>query len=557
MLYDATQVSDMAAATSSARILDSLRHPVLVVDGDGEITYANATAALSFGGWIVGSSLSEIFPDYLRPVAIDDGPSGTTLSTVKTERYDALLNPMGDGSIAISFWPAAPASGEKGAVRTDDLTGLLLRNSFMAALEDALPAMCDGSGPVAVLCLDLDRFKMVNDTLGHGVGDQLLRKVADRLRKVCRKDDLVARLGGDEFVILQRGIQAPQDAEQLAERLVDLIGRTYVLHGHTVNIGISVGVALGSGPMQPRDLLRNADLALYEAKRAGRGRYRFFEHGMDTLLHERRELEIDLRRALALKQFELHYQPFLDLATGDVIGFEALLRWNHPVRGEVPPLDFIAVAEENGLIVKIGEWVLMTACMAAASWPGDRVVAVNVSPLQFKADTLLASVSLALARSGLPAERLEVEITEGALLADTDNVLATLHALRALGVKISMDDFGTGYSSLSYLQKFPFNKIKIDRSFVAGADADSGAILRAVSGLGTSLGMSITAEGVETAEQLARIRDQRCTHVQGYLTGRPMAQGRVQSFLSGKLEGTSDVRDDLPPCVLQPEPRDG
>ncbi|MES3097793.1 GGDEF domain-containing phosphodiesterase, partial [Sphingomonas aerolata] len=274
-------------------------------------------------------------------------------------------------------------------------------------------------------------------------------------------------------------MRSPRDAELLAERLVDLIGRTYVLGGHTVNIGISVGVALGVGSMQPRDLLRNADLALYEAKRAGRGRYRFFEHGMDTLLQERRELEIGLRRALALKQFELHYQPFLDLSTDTVMGFEALLRWHHPVRGNVPPLDFIAVAEENGLIVKIGEWVLLKACMEAAAWPGDLVVAVNVSPLQFKADTLLASVSLALARSGLTPERLEVEITEGALLADTDNVLATLHALRAFGVKISMDDFGTVYSSLSYLQKFPFNKIKIDRSFVAGDDPDSEAVLRA------------------------------------------------------------------------------
>jgi diguanylate cyclase (GGDEF)-like protein len=412
----------------------------------------------------------------------------------------------------------------------------------MAALERSLPGNAEGGEPVAVLCLDLDRFKMINDTLGHGIGDQLLKKVADRLLKASRKDDFVARLGGDEFVILQRGIRSPRDAEQLAERLVDLIGRTYVLGGHTVNIGVSIGVALGSGPMQPRDLLRNADLALYEAKRAGRGRFRFFERGMDTLLQERRDLEINLRRALALKQFELHYQPFLDLATDTVIGFEALLRWTHPVRGNVPPLSFIPVAEENGLIVKIGEWVLLTACQAAASWPDGLIVAVNVSPLQFKADTLLASVSLALQRSGLAPERLEIEITEGALLADTDNVLATLHALRELGVKISMDDFGTGYSSLSYLQKFPFNKIKIDRSFVAGADADSAAILKAVSSLGSSLGMAITAEGVETAEQLERIRDERCTHVQGYLTGRPMAEAKVHAFLTARIGDDRDVQ---------------
>jgi diguanylate cyclase (GGDEF)-like protein len=529
------------AMISSAQILESLQNPVLVVDANSEITYANATAAASFGGWIVGLSLVDIFADYLRPALISDGPSSMRLMTRQSEAYDALLNPFGGGNICVSFWPVATAPIEKAQAQTDDLTGLALRNTFMTTLERALPGTAEGGEPVAVLCLDLDRFKMINDTLGHGIGDQLLKKVADRLRKASRKDDLVARLGGDEFVILQRGIRAPRDAELLAERLVDLIGRTYVLGGHTVNIGISVGVALGSGLMQPRDLLRNADLALYEAKRAGRGRYRFFEHGMDTLLHERRELEIDLRRALALKQFELHYQPFLDLSTDTVMGFEALLRWQHPVRGNVPPLDFIAVAEENGLIVKIGEWVLLTACMEAAAWPGDLVVAVNVSPLQFKADTLLASVSLALARSGLKPERLEVEITEGALLADTDNVLATLHALRALGVKISMDDFGTGYSSLSYLHKFPFNKIKIDRSFVAGDDPDSEAILKAVSGLGTSLGMAITAEGVETNEQLKRIRDQNCTHVQGYLTGRPMAQASVQSFLIKKSQGDGDV----------------
>ncbi len=539
MRHDIPQKLELAAASSS-RILESLHHPVLVINAHSEITYANSTAAVSLGGWIVGLKLNDIFSDYLRPALIDAGPSSMKLTTLLAETFDALFNPIGDGDACISLWPVAAAVDQM-QPQNDDLTGLALRNTFMAGLEYALSDI-EGAGSIAVLCLDLDRFKIINDTLGHGIGDQLLKKVADRLSKVSRKDDLVARLGGDEFVILQRGVRSPRDAELLAERLVDLVGRTYVLSGHTVNIGVSVGVALASGPVQPRDLLRNADLALYEAKRAGRGRYRFFEQGMDTLLHERRELEIDLRRALALKQFELHYQPFLDLATDTVMGFEALLRWNHPMRGNVPPLDFIAVAEENGLIVKIGEWVLLTACAAAASWPEKLVVAVNVSPIQFKADSLLASVSLALERSGLAPERLEIEITESALLADTDNVLATLHALRALGVKISMDDFGTGYSSLSYLQKFPFNKIKIDRSFVVGGDADSAAILKAVSGLGTSLGMAITAEGVETTEQLERIRDQNCTHVQGYLTGRPMTRASVQSFLSPKFEGDSNVR---------------
>ena len=549
MFHAPIQSPDISGSTS-ARILDALQNPVLVLDANDEVTYANAKAAVSFGGWIVGLTLAEIFPGYIKPSSTGVGPWAMKLVTRQDETFEALFNPIDSADICVSLWSVPNAGAGPVAVQKDELTGLWLRNALMAELEATMPGSNAAGESIAVFCLDLDRFKIINDTLGHAIGDQLLKKVADRLRKVSRRDDVVARLGGDEFVILQRGVQSPRDAEQLAARLVDLIGRTYVLNGHTVNIGISVGVALASGPMQPRDLLRNADLALYEAKRAGRGRYRFFEQGMDTLLHERRELEIDLRRALALKQFELHYQPFLDLETEAVIGFEALLRWKHPVRGDVAPLSFIAVAEENGLIVKIGEWVLLTACMAAASWPRDLIVAVNVSPLQFKADNLLASVSLALERSGLAPERLEIEITEGALLADTDNVLATLHALRELGVKISMDDFGTGYSSLSYLQKFPFNKIKIDRSFVIGEDADSEAILKAVSGLGSSLGMAITAEGVETAEQLARIRDQQCTHVQGYLTGRPMTQDSIHSFLSGKPDGDEHDRTDLPPGLL-------
>jgi diguanylate cyclase (GGDEF)-like protein len=516
----------------SDQILEALQHPVIVIDRNSEITYANATAAASFGGWIVGSNLADIFPCFFRSAVNEDGVSSLRLTTAKDATFDALFNPMGGDQTSVSFWPAAGHAAPVSGFEHDDLTGLVRRNSLMAALSHHLGESADRPGTLAVHCIDLDRFKIVNDTLGHGIGDQLLKKVADRLRATCRKDDIVARIGGDEFVILQPGISSAEDATRLATRLVDLIGRTYVLNGHTVNIGVSIGVALNAGQSQARDLLRDADLALYEAKRAGRGRFRFFENGMDAQLQLRRELEIDLRRALALKQFELHYQPFLDLGSARVIGFEALLRWNHPVRGSIPPLDFIRVAEENGLIVKIGEWVLRAACAAATAWPGEMIVAVNVSPLQFKADTLLATVASALAKSGLPAHRLELEITESALLDDTSNVLATLHALRDLGIKISMDDFGTGYSSLSYLQKFPFNKIKIDRSFVANADADSRAILKAVSGLGSNLGMAITAEGVETAEQLERIRSQNCTHVQGFFTGRPMAADQVEAFIT-------------------------
>ena len=527
-------------APSFERILESLSHPVLAIGIDGGITYANAAAETSFAGWMIGLNIRDLLPGFTLPSAIVRNAASMILTTRKNIAYDALLTPLGDGQFVIDLRPVVGSNDAPVVADLDDLTGLVKRNLFMTHLTAAL-----AQGPsfgVAVHCIDLDRFKVVNDTLGHGIGDLLLKKVADRLTSACRKGDIVARLGGDEFVILQHGVKELSDAEKLASRIVDLVGRTYVLSGHTINIGVSVGVALRGEVAQARDVLRNSDLALYEAKRAGRGRYRLFESGMDDLLHKRREMEIDLRRALALKQFELNYQPFHDLENDRCIGFEALLRWKHPVKGNIPPLDFIQLAEENGLIVKIGEWVLRTACMEAATWPGEMVVAVNVSPLQFKSDTLLDTVASALEKSGLPAHRLEIEITEGALLDDTDNVLQTLKAIRDLGVKISMDDFGTGYSSLSYLQKFPFNKIKIDRSFVAGTNEDSEAILRAVAGLGTSLGMAITAEGVETAEQLARIRGERCTHVQGYLTGRPMAADMVAAFLA---KPTNDWKEDL------------
>ncbi|MBB3937598.1 sensor domain-containing protein [Aureimonas phyllosphaerae] len=511
-------------------ILQRLSHPVLALGADGSVTYANAAAEASFGGWIIGLNIRDLFSGF-APAAADRGRSSPMILTTKEHvSFDARLAPLGEDSFVVDLRLANEGRETAIAADLDDLTGLAKRNMFMRHLAAAL-ARGEGSA-VAVHCLDLDRFKMINDTLGHGIGDLLLKKVADRLASACRKGDVVARLGGDEFVVLQHGVRETADAEKLAARIVDLVGRTYVLSGHTINIGVSVGVALQGDVTQARDLLRNGDLALYEAKRAGRGRYRLFETGMDDLLQRRRETEIDLRRALALKQFELNFQPFLDLSDDRCIGFEALLRWKHPVRGYIPPLEFISLAEENGLIVKIGEWVLRTACQEAATWPGEIIVAVNVSPIQFKADTLLDTVMSALKRSGLSAHRLEIEITEGALLDDTDNVLRTLAALRDIGVKISMDDFGTGYSSLSYLQKFPFNKIKIDRSFIANANADSEAILRAVAGLGASLGMAITAEGVETAEQLARIRDERCTHVQGYLTGRPMAAHLVADFLT-------------------------
>jgi diguanylate cyclase (GGDEF)-like protein len=479
---------------------------------------------------VVGSEMRDVFPGCVSSLATMTGAPSSLLISRDGEKFDAAIAVLGADQFLIDLRPSLDARTADMPGDLDELTGLTKRNGLLKHLSSA---SCSGpASSIAVHCLDLDRFKMINDTLGHAVGDLLLKKVADRLTAACHKDDIVARLGGDEFVVLQRNVDEEEVAETLASRIVDLIGRTYVIHGHTINIGASVGVAIGADAVQARDLLRNGDLALYEAKKAGRSRYRMFASGMDALLFARREMEIDLRRALALKQFKLNYQPFINVVTNRVDGFEALLRWEHPVKGNIPPLSFISLAEENGLIVKIGEWVMRTACIEAMSWPGEMIVAVNVSPLQFKADTLLDTVATALKRSGLPAHRLEIEITEGALLDDTDNVIQTLNSLRELGVKISMDDFGTGYSSLSYLQKFPFNKIKIDRSFVASDDADSEAILRSIAGLGASLGMAITAEGVETAEQLSRIRGERCTHVQGYLTGRPMGMDQIPAFLA-------------------------
>jgi len=509
---------------------DALAHPVLSVDEIGTITYANPAAATAICASLVGRSFDEVFPGQRHLLAI-----GTQAKALLTSRLDdrfcALLGGQTAAGRMISLFPEAIDPGL--IADTDDLTGLLTRSSLVEVMDRALNTRAASDAGVAVHFIDLDRFKSVNDTLGHAVGDSLLKKVAARIISATRKTDHVARLGGDEFVVFQTGICAPADATRLSARLVDLLGRTYVLDGHTVNIGASVGVVISEGTDRVRDMLRHSDLALYEAKRAGRSRYRVYGPEMNVALSDRRELEIELRRALALRQFELHYQPYLDLQTDKIIGFEALIRWNHPTRGRVSPADFIPIAEETGLITKIGEWVLRSACEAAVRWEDDLCVSVNVSPVQFRAENLVEVVVSTLAHSGLPPHRLEIEITEGALLDNTEAVLKTLASLRGLGVKISMDDFGTGYSSLSYLQKFPFDKIKIDRSFVQAASAggEGEAILKAISGLGTSLGMAITAEGVETEEQLERMRLERCTHVQGFLTGRPMSAADVGVLL--------------------------
>jgi len=408
--------------------------------------------------------------------------------------------------------------------RHDALTDLPNRLLLRERLGEALSHVERGQR-LAVLCLDLDQFKNVNDTLGHPTGDELLRVVAGRLRGCVRETDTISRVGGDEFSIIQADIVDATDAERLARRISEAVSAPYDIHGHMVMVNTSIGIALAPADgADANELLKNADMALYGAKGDGRGVYRFFEPKMDARMKARRNLELALRRALELGQFELYYQPVVNLVQEGVNSCEALIRWHHPERGMISPVEFIPVAEEIGLIVALGEWVIRRACEDAAQWPGDVCVAVNLSPTQLSSRNLMPTVLNALASSRLPAHRLELEITEAVLMQNTEVTIRSLHALRSLGIRISMDDFGTGYSSLSYLRSFPFDKIKIDRCFINGLDdsSESAAIVQAVAGLADSLKMTTTAEGVETREQLDRVRQLGCTHVQGYFYSPPV-----------------------------------
>ena len=402
----------------------------------------------------------------------------------------------------------------------DGLTNLPNRELYQERLKQALESGQSSNQRVAVLCVDLDLFKNVNDSLGHPIGDRLLKMVADRLRAQVRGNDLAARLGGDEFAIILSSNASPKEVSDVAARVIKVLSAAYDIDGNEVVIGASIGIALSPGDgLTSEELMRNADLALYRAKENGGGLYRFFEREMDRQVQKRRDMELDLRRALANGEFELHYQPLVEIATDRISGFESLLRWRHPDKGMISPADFVPVAEEIGLIVAIGEWVLREACSVAAKWPDGIKVAVNLSAVQFRSRNLVQVVMSALAQSGLSPKRLELEITESVFLAESQANLAILHRLRELGVSISMDDFGTGYSSLSYLRSFPFDKIKIDRSFVKDLTrrSDCVAIVRAISGLGRSLNITTTAEGVETIEQLDWLRAEGCNEAQGFL----------------------------------------
>jgi diguanylate cyclase (GGDEF)-like protein len=418
--------------------------------------------------------------------------------------------------------------------RFDELTALPNRVNFRDEIGRLLAIQQGAEQLSALLFVDLDQFKQVNDTLGHPCGDQLLCAVADRLREMLRPEDFVARFGGDEFVVFQQNIHSADDAAILARRIVDRLSERYKIDNHLVEIGASVGIAMSTRGVSADTLLKNADMALYRAKADGRGTYCFFRDEMAQVVEARRILELDLRKALANEEFELYYQPLVNLKSGRIATCEALLRWNHPVRGTVSPIDIIPVAEDMGLIVDLGRWILRKACMECMKWPEAVSVAVNFSPQQFHQRDVLSEVRYALEVSGLPANRLEIEITESSLLRNTQLTHDVLSQLHSLGVRISLDDFGTGYSSLSYLHNFPLEKVKIDRSFLEGIDSDRPlTLLRGVARLSADLGMSVVVEGIESNEQLELISaDGTVSEVQGYLFSRPVPAARIRQLLN-------------------------
>jgi diguanylate cyclase (GGDEF)-like protein len=484
-----------------------------------------------FGSWRLSLTLTR--PISLLDQAAQRMEEGETVE-VKVETRDEI------GRLAQSFnrMAAGIAEREKRITQlafNDSLTGLPNRAFFRQHLDLELKqAERRGGRGLALLCVDLDNFKSVNDTLGHPAGDELLRAVAGRLGASVG-DAMVARLGGDEFTIILSHRDAHEAAGAVAGRLIAALAEPFEIRGHELTVGASVGIAMAPGDAADADtLLKHADLALYQAKGEGGGTYRFFESEMNARAQARHQLEADLRRAIGHGEFELYFQPLFDLETNRIGSFEALIRWNHPSRGLVAPDEFIPLAEETGLIVPIGSWVIQEACRQAMKWPDDVRVAVNVSSVQFRKPGLANVLMQALAASGLDPRRLEVEITESIFLESSEALIQVLHSLRSMGIRIALDDFGTGYSSLSYLQSFPFDKIKIDRSFIQQllSRAGSTAIVRAITDLARALGMETTAEGVENPEQLAELRLHGCSSVQGYLFSRPVTAAAVLDALA-------------------------
>jgi diguanylate cyclase (GGDEF)-like protein len=427
----------------------------------------------------------------------------------------------------------------------DLLTGLPNRTFFMEKIEEAGARLRRWGEPFTVLLLDLDRFKIVNDSLGHPAGDALLKQTALRLKASLRETDVLARLGGDEFAIIQAGEADPREgAAALAQRVIDVVKPPYAIDGNAVTIGTSIGIAMApADDTEPNELIKKADLALYRAKSQGRNGFRFFDIQMTKEADARHQLENDLRAAVSHNQLELHYQPIVDIRTRKPCGVEALARWRHPQRGWVPPDLFIPLAEETGLISALGEWVLQQACADAVTWPAHIKVAVNLSALQFRKSDLFDVVLCVLVESGLPPERLELEITESVLLESDTDPLAMIRRLKNIGVSLALDDFGTGYSSLSYLTKFPFDKIKIDKSFTQNLTkrADCAAIISSVRALGAGLNMLTTAEGVETEQQFGILRAAGVDLAQGYLFGRPCEASALDLTGIGAAKSVDDA----------------
>jgi diguanylate cyclase (GGDEF)-like protein len=551
-------------------VMGNLVQGICLFDGEQRLLVCNRRYAeiykLAPEATCAGRTLAEIADFRFAAGTTPDVPRAeyvalTIKAALRKEPSDAVVT-LKDGRVLAVHIQPTPGGGWVAAhediterrqaeaqieflARHDALTLLPNRVLFHQRLSQAM-AMVRRGGGCAILCLDLDRFKIINDTLGHPIGDGVLKVAADRLRSCVRDGDTVARLGGDEFAIIQRGVEGPAEPELLAQRIIAAFRDPIEVDGHQIMMGTSVGVSVAPGDGASGEvLLKNADIALYLAKSEGRGGVRFFEPQMDARIHMRRTLEMELAGALERREFELHYQPLINLATGGVAAFEALLRWNHPTRGMVLPQDFIPLAEETGMIVAIGDWVLRTACFEAENWPTDVGVAVNLSSVQCQEGNLVATVQAALSASGLRPDRLELEITESVLLGDAVATLTALQELRAMGITIALDDFGTGYSSLSYLRRFPFDKIKIDRCFVRDlGNKETMSIVRAVIALGRGLGMKTTAEGVETLDRLNLLRDEGCTEVQGYIASPPTPASELPALMMGmQFERARAVED--------------
>jgi len=494
---------------------------------------------LTFGGVGVEHEWQIQVSRELQSIVDSHAPGRIVFERTDGRAFCASCSPMADGGMVITFEDITERRRSADQIahmaHHDALTDLPNRVFFYEKMEKLYNSVPQEGDSFAILSLDLDNFKSVNDTLGHQIGDKLLKTVADRMRGCVREADTVARLGGDEFAILQSRFGKAVNATELASRLIKAVGAPYQIDGNQIIVGTSVGIALApSDGADPNEIMKNADLALYRSKADGGSRYRFFEPEMDARMQERLALELDLRNAFANEDFTLNFQPIVNIKSGKVSTCEALIRWHHAERGWVPPLDFIPIAEETGLIVPIGEWVLNQACATATDWPSDITVAVNVSPVQFKNANFFDNFENALEKSGLPASRLELEVTELVLMQDDNAALNLLRKLKNLGVAIAMDDFGTGYSSLGYLRSFPFDKIKIDQSFIRdlSKNKDSLAILRAVVGLGRSLNIVTTAEGVETQRQLEILTTEGCTEAQGFFFSQPRAAVDVKKFLN-------------------------